>query len=96
MPDGLSSLSDDEPDLVAGDHHLEEASAASTAAMVRLVWARGAAMGSVTLVGNDVLDGSLGSPVQKTKTITTKQSRRQDKALEKVTRVLIHSTQRAT
>ena len=63
MPDGLSSFSDDESDLVAGDHHLEEARSAG-AAMVRLVLARRAAVRSVALVGNDVLDGSLGSSVQ--------------------------------
>lgn len=59
VPDGLSSFSDDETDLMAGDHHLEEASSTGTA-MVRLVLAGRAAVRSVALVGNDVLDGSLG------------------------------------
>jgi hypothetical protein len=59
VPDGLSSLSDDQTDLVTGDHHFEEARSSSTA-VVRLVLARRATVGSVALIGNDVLDGSLG------------------------------------
>jgi hypothetical protein len=59
MPDGLSSLSDDQTDFVTGDHHLEEA-CSSSAAVVRLVLPRRATVGSIALIGNDVLDGSLG------------------------------------
>jgi len=65
VPDSLSTLSDDESDLVSGDHHLKEtrtSTAAASTTVVLLVRAGRAAMGAVALVGDDVINRGLGAP----------------------------------
>jgi len=64
VPDSLSTLSDDESDLVSGDHHLKEtrtSTAAASTTVVLLVRAGRAAMGAVALVGDDVINRGLGA-----------------------------------
>jgi hypothetical protein len=61
MLNSLSSLSDDESDLVTSHDHLEETAASATAAATTSVSAHAwrSALRSVALVGNDVIDRGL-------------------------------------
>ena len=58
--DGLSSLADDESDLVSRDHHLEGGASGSGGSSA----AGGVPWGTVALVADDPLDVGTGSPAK--------------------------------
>ena len=62
--DGLSSLADDESDLVARHHHLEGGASGSGGSSAAGASAEGVPWGTVALVADDPLDVGTGSPAK--------------------------------
>ena len=62
--DGLSSLSDDESDLVSRDHHLEGGASGSGGSSTAGASAEGVPWGTVAFVADDPLNVGTGSPAK--------------------------------